>query len=55
MILTLCSHAAGVLGDSVKITKDKSKLTVTTEIQMSKRCEHLDCCWHGPLLMTLTT
>eukprot|EP00891_Asterochloris_glomerata_P009991 jgi/Astpho2/9991/e_gw1.00153.68.1_t len=30
-------NKTGVLGDSVKITKDKSKLTVTTEIQMSKR------------------
>lgn len=29
--------AAGVLGDSVKIQKDKNKLSVTTEVQMSKR------------------
>ena len=36
----------------MKITKDKSKLTVTTEIQMSKRCAHLDCCWHRLLLVT---
>lgn len=27
----------GVLGDNVKIQKDKNKLSVTTEVQMSKR------------------
>merc|ERR1711861_25339 len=28
---------AGVLGDSVTITKDKSRIVVTTEVEMSKR------------------
>merc|ERR1711977_2529 len=28
---------AGVLGDAVTIAKDKSKITVTTEVEMSKR------------------
>lgn len=29
--------AAGVLGENVKVTRDKTKLTVTSEIPMSKR------------------
>jgi len=29
---------AGVLGDQVKVTKDKTKVTVTSESEMSKRC-----------------
>ncbi len=29
---------AGILGDNVKITKDKTKVTVVTETQFSKRC-----------------
>jgi hypothetical protein len=28
---------AGVLGDNVKVTRDKTKITVTSEIAMSKR------------------
>lgn len=28
----------GNLGDSVKVTRDKNKVTVTSEAQMSKRC-----------------
>lgn len=28
---------SGVLGDAVKVTKDKSKITVTTETAFSKR------------------
>lgn len=28
----------GVLGESVKITKDKTKLSVSTDVPMSKRC-----------------
>lgn len=28
----------GILGDNVKITKDKTKVTVVTETQFSKRC-----------------
>ena len=28
----------GVLGDQVKVTKDKTKVTVTSESEMSKRC-----------------
>ncbi len=30
---------AGVLGDNVKISKDKSKITVVTETSFSKRCD----------------
>ena len=33
----LCCFA-GILGDNVKITKDKTKVTVVTETQFSKRC-----------------
>jgi len=29
---------AGVLGDQVRVTKDKTKVTVTSESEMSKRC-----------------
>lgn len=28
----------GVLGDQVKVTKDKTKVTITSESEMSKRC-----------------
>ena len=28
----------GVLGDLVAVTKDKSKITITTETAFSKRC-----------------
>ena len=31
------SWAAGVLGDNVTVSKDKTKVTVTSEIHMSKR------------------
>lgn len=31
------SAAAGVLGDNVKVVRDKTKITVTSEIPMSKR------------------
>ncbi len=42
---------AGVLGDNVKVTRDKTRVTVTSEIPMSKRsvrvfmvpCLHLVC------------
>lgn len=30
-------YAAGNLGDDIKITRDKTKITVTPEIDMSKR------------------
>lgn len=36
LIVAICT-SAGVLGDNVKIQKDKNKLSVTTEVQMSKR------------------
>ena len=34
----MLSPCAGVLGDNVKISKDKSKITVVTELAFSKRC-----------------
>lgn len=39
--LTLIMWVAGVLGESVKITKDKTKLSVSTDVPMSKRCAQL--------------
>jgi large subunit ribosomal protein L22e len=33
----LLATMAGALGDSVKITRDKARITVTSEIQISKR------------------
>lgn len=30
---------AGVLGDVVSVAKDRTKVTVTSEIPMSKRCD----------------
>ena len=30
---------AGNLGDNVKVSRDKSKVTVTSDSQMSKRCD----------------
>lgn len=38
---------AGVLGDSVKITKDKTKLSVSTDVPMSKRCAHYQAAVHA--------
>ena len=35
----LCNFPfAGVLGEQVKVTKDKTRVTVTSEADMSKRC-----------------
>lgn len=33
----MVARGAGVLGDAVKVSKDKSKITVTTETAFSKR------------------
>lgn len=35
--MILCVFCAGVLGDDVKVTRDRTKITVTSEIPMSKR------------------
>lgn len=34
---------AGVLGEQVKVTKDKTRVTVTSEADMSKRCAPVLC------------
>lgn len=36
----------GELGDAIKVTMDRTKVTVTTHVAMSKRCV---CCYHASL------
>ena len=38
---------AGVLGEQVKVTKDKTRVTVTSEADMSKRCAPVSCLISG--------
>lgn len=34
---SLCFFRSGVLGENVKVTRDKTKITITSEVPMSKR------------------
>lgn len=38
VFLNICGYVgAGVLGDDVKVSRDRTKITITSEIPMSKR------------------